>query len=102
MTSRKLGKLVELKIIGEDTRIDSRIIEEMRDPLIHLLQNAIRHGIEIPDNRKSLGKDPTGTVLISARQEGNRIVIRVYDDGRGIHPEQIKEHAPPCKSTQDI
>lgn len=93
MTSRKVGRQVDLKLFGEETKIDSRIIEEMRDPLIHLLQNAIRHGIEAPENRKSLGKDPTGTVTISARQEGNRIVIRVSDDGRGIHVEQIKDHA---------
>ncbi len=93
MTARKLGKEVELHISGEDTKIDSRIIEEMRDPLIHLVQNAIRHGIEDPESRKSYRKNPTGSVTISAAQEGNRIVIRVKDDGRGIRIEQIKEYA---------
>ncbi len=93
MTARKLGKMVELEMSGEDTKIDSRIIEEMRAPLIHLVQNAIRHGIESPENRKSYGKKPGGTVTISATQEGNRIVIRVKDDGRGIDSEQVKEQA---------
>lgn len=93
ITARNLGKLVDAQIIGHDTRIDSRIIEEIRDPLIHLIQNAIRHGIESPDERQRQGKDPTGTVTVSAGQEGNRIVIRVQDDGRGIDLARIQEIA---------
>lgn len=93
MTARKLGKKVDLRIEGEETRIDSRIIEEMRDPLIHLVQNAIHHGIEAPEKRKNYGKDPTGILTISARQEGNRIVIMVKDDGQGIQTTRIRDRA---------
>ncbi len=93
MTSRGLGKAIELVILGEDTKIDSRIIEEMRNPLIHLVQNAIRHGIEPQEERQKGGKNPTGIVRVSASQEGNRIIIRVQDDGKGIDVERIKEVA---------
>ena len=91
MTSRRLGKKVKLILLGEDTKIDSRIIEEMRDPLIHLVQNAIHHGIENPEKRRSTGKDLTGTLKISAQQEGNRILIMVKDDGQGIQTQQIRD-----------
>jgi len=93
MTSRRLGKKIELHLQGENTKIDSRIIEEMRDPLIHLIQNAIHHGIESPDRRQSYGKNPTGTVVISASQEGNRIIITVQDDGQGINVTAIRDRA---------
>lgn len=93
MTARKLGKKVDLQIDGEDTRIDSRIIEEMRDPLIHLVQNALHHGIEVPEKRKNYGKNPTGMLTISACQEGNRIVIMVKDDGQGIQTARIRDRA---------
>ena len=93
MTARKLGKKIDLRILGEETRIDSRIIEEMRDPLIHLVQNAIHHGIEPPEKRKNLGKNPTGTLTIAAAQEGNRILISVRDDGQGIQSERIRDRA---------
>lgn len=93
MTARKLGKKIDLRILGEETRIDSRIIEEMRDPLIHLVQNAIHHGIEPPEKRKNLGKNPTGTLTIAAAQEGNRILITVRDDGQGIQSERIRDRA---------
>ncbi|MDY0092736.1 MAG: hybrid sensor histidine kinase/response regulator [Candidatus Vecturithrix sp.] len=93
MTSRRLEKSVELVLRGEETKIDTRIIEEMRDPLIHLVQNAIHHGIESPEQRKSLGKNPTGIITLSASQEGNRIVLSVQDDGQGIYAEQIKHLA---------
>ena len=90
MTARRLGKKVSLSLQGEDTKIDSRIIEEMRDPLIHLLQNAIHHGIESPERRQNVGKDPTGRLQISAQQEGNRILIKIKDDGQGIKTQQIR------------
>lgn len=93
MTARRLGKTVDLTLSGEDTKIDSRIIEEMRDPLIHLVQNAIHHGIENPKMRESYGKPSTGMITISARQEGNRIILSVQDDGQGIYTEQIKNIA---------
>ncbi len=93
MTARKLGKKVDVRIEGEETRIDSRIIEEMRDPLIHLALNALHHGIEAPDKRKSYGKNPTGSLTISAHQEGNRIVMTVADDGQGIQTARIRDRA---------
>ncbi|GAK57471.1 cheA signal transduction histidine kinase [Candidatus Vecturithrix granuli] len=93
MTARRLDKTIDLTLRGEETKIDTRIIEEMRDPLIHLVQNAIHHGIESPEQRQSLGKNPTGLIILSARQEGNRIVLSVQDDGQGIHAEQIKNLA---------
>ncbi len=76
-------------LCGEETKIDTRIIEEMRDPLIHLVQNAIHHGIESPEQRKSLGKNPTGIITLSASQRGTWIVLSVQDDGQGIYAEQI-------------
>jgi two-component system chemotaxis sensor kinase CheA len=90
VTARRLGKVAELVLLGEETKVDSRIIEDMRDPLIHLIQNAIRHGIETPEERQRKGKKPTGTITVSAYQEGNRIVIRVQDDGKGIDVERIR------------
>ncbi|PID57561.1 hypothetical protein CSB45_06955 [candidate division KSB3 bacterium] len=91
MTTRKLEKTVQVSLEGEHTRIDSRIIEEMRDPLIHLVQNAVHHGIESPEERRHLGKDPCGHVAISAQQEGNRILIKIKDDGQGIQTQHIRK-----------
>ena len=93
MTARSLGKQVDLHMLGEDTRIDTRLIEELRDPLMHLIQNAIRHGIESPHMRERHGKSPRGTITVSASQEGNRIVLRVKDDGNGISLNRIKDVA---------
>ncbi len=93
MTARSLGKQVDLHMLGEDTRIDTRLIEELRDPLMHLIQNAIRHGIESPQMRERHGKSPRGTITVSASQEGNRIVLRVKDDGSGISLNRIKDVA---------
>ena len=91
MTARRLSKKVQLELFGEDTRIDSRIIEELRDPLIHLVQNAIHHGIESPEKRRQAGKEPNGILQLSAQQEGNQIFITVKDDGQGIQTQQIRE-----------
>jgi len=91
--AREFSKKIELKIEGEDTLIDKRVLEEIYDPLIHILRNAVDHGIEMPEERAALGKPETGTIVISARQEGDRIIIEVSDDGRGIDPELIKRIA---------
>ncbi len=93
MTARSLGKQVDVHMIGEETRIDTRLIEELRDPLMHLIQNAIRHGIESPQERERHGKPPRGTVTVSASQEGNRTVLCVKDDGGGINLNRIKDVA---------
>jgi chemotaxis protein histidine kinase CheA/ActR/RegA family two-component response regulator len=91
--AKEFSKKIELKIEGEDTLIDKRVLEEIYDPLIHILRNAVDHGIEMPEERVALGKPETGTIALSARQEGDRIVITVSDDGRGIDPDLIKRIA---------
>lgn len=88
--ARQLGKEVELVIEGEETEIDKTMIEDLSDPLIHLIRNAVDHGIEMPDERIAVGKPPQGTVTLAAKQEGDHIVIIVADDGRGMDPEKIR------------
>lgn len=84
------GKKVQLEIRGEETELDKMIIEEISDPLIHMIRNAIGHGIETPAVRKQLAKAETGTLLLEAYHESNHIVIEVTDDGRGIDTDKIK------------
>lgn len=91
--ARQLGKEVELVIEGEETEIDKTMIEDLSDPLIHLIRNAVDHGIEMPDARIAVGKPPQGTVTLAAKQEGDHIVIIVADDGRGMDPEKIRAKA---------
>ncbi len=91
--ARSHGKEVELIIKGEDTEVDKSVIENIADPLVHLIRNAIDHGIEPPDERESQNKPRTGRIVLSAAQEGNNIVIFVIDDGRGIDVEKIKKKA---------
>jgi two-component system chemotaxis sensor kinase CheA len=87
------GKKVQLEIRGEETELDKMIIEEISDPLIHMIRNAIGHGIETPEVRKKAGKPETGTLILEAYHESNHIVIEVTDDGRGIDTERIKAKA---------
>jgi two-component system, chemotaxis family, sensor kinase CheA len=91
--SKEAGKKIKLILKGEDTELDKTLIEEINDPLVHLVRNSIDHGIEPPDERKANGKNPVGTIILSAEQEGNNIIINVSDDGGGINPEVIKEKA---------
>jgi len=88
--ARSLGKQVELALDGEETELDRSLIHSLADPLIHLLRNAIDHGIEPPDERARKGKPPTGRVAVTARQEGNRVVIEVEDDGAGVDVTAIR------------
>lgn len=88
--ARQHGKEIELIIEGEETRLDKRVLEEINDPLVHILRNAVDHGIETPEERKALGKPEKGTIKMSASQEGDRIIIKISDDGRGIDPKIIK------------
>lgn len=90
---KELNKEVELVIQGEDTEVDKNLIEEINDPLVHLIRNAIDHGIEKPADREAKGKNRKGTVHLTADHEGNNIVIKIVDDGKGIDPEMIKEKA---------
>ncbi|WP_104749065.1 hybrid sensor histidine kinase/response regulator [Helicobacter cynogastricus] len=91
--SRELGKSIDLVIDGEETELDKSIVEEIGDPLIHIIRNSCDHGIEKPEDRKMLGKPEMGRVELSAYNEGNHIVIKITDDGAGLDPEKLKEKA---------
>ncbi len=91
--SRDLGKQIDLIITGEETELDKSVLEEISDPLIHLIRNSIDHGIETPEERASKGKPPKGSIRLSAFQEGNNIVIEVVDDGKGMDIEAIRKKA---------
>jgi len=88
-----LGKQVELKISGEDTEIDKTMVEEMADPLVHLVRNSLDHGIEAPDVRHTRGKPRVGVLSLSARPEGDNIVVELADDGGGIDPQRVGRKA---------
>ena len=89
----KCGKQVELVIEGQDTLIDKMILEHLTNPLTHMLNNAIAHGIETPQERQAKGKSPAGIITVRALYQGNQTVISVSDDGAGIDPEQVKQKA---------
>ena len=91
--SSKLGKQVRLELSGEDTEVDKSVADELGDPLVHLVRNSMDHGLESIEERKQSGKNPEGTVRLAAFQEGNSIVIRIEDDGRGLQVEKIAEKA---------
>ncbi|HHW14930.1 MAG TPA: chemotaxis protein CheA, partial [Firmicutes bacterium] len=91
--ARELGKEINLVIEGHETELDRTVVDEIGDPLVHLLRNAVDHGIEPPDTRRSLGKNPAGEVRIAARHEGSQVVVEVSDDGRGVDPAKIKAKA---------
>ena len=91
--SRELNKEINLTIEGEETELDRTVIDEIGDPLVHLIRNSLDHGIEHPDERLAKGKEPTGEVRLIARHEGNNVIIMVEDDGKGINPEIIKSKA---------
>ena len=89
--SSKLGKQVRLDLIGEDTEVDKSVADQLGDPLVHLVRNAMDYGLESVEERKRMGKNPEGSVRLAASQEGNSIVIRIEDDGRGLQVEKISE-----------
>jgi two-component system chemotaxis sensor kinase CheA len=91
--SRQLGKKVELVLEGEDTELDKTMIEELGDPLIHLVRNAVDHGIELPEERLAGGKPETAQVVLSAQQLGDHIVLQIRDDGRGMRPDALRQKA---------
>ncbi|ROR27331.1 two-component system chemotaxis sensor kinase CheA [Mobilisporobacter senegalensis] len=90
---KKLGKEVELKIIGEETEVDKNIIEHISDPLMHLVRNAIDHGFESVKNRELKGKSKSGTLTLEAKNSGSDVLIIVKDDGKGLNKEQILKKA---------
>ncbi|HEX2120877.1 MAG TPA: chemotaxis protein CheA, partial [Thermoanaerobaculia bacterium] len=91
--ARELNKEIELILRGEDTELDKMMVEELTDPLMHIIRNALDHGIETADERRAAGKNPVGRVTLNAYQQGNSVVLDVTDDGRGIDPEKIRRVA---------
>lgn len=91
--SRELNKKIELIIKGEDTELDKSIVEEIGDPLVHIIRNSCDHGIETPEVRVANGKSETGTISLTAYNEGNQIVIQIDDDGKGLNAETLKSKA---------
>jgi two-component system chemotaxis sensor kinase CheA len=91
--ARSLGKDVELVLVGEDTEIDKTMIEDLSDPIIHLIRNAVDHGVESTEDRRAAGKPEKSQVRLEARQEGDHIILLVSDDGRGMNPERLRAKA---------
>ena len=87
------GKKIDLQMVGEDTEIDKSIIEELGDPMIHLIRNSADHGIESPEVRVKSGKPEVGTVILRARHEGDSVIVEIEDDGKGIDPKVIRAKA---------
>jgi two-component system chemotaxis sensor kinase CheA len=91
--ARQLGKDVELVITGEETEIDKTMLDELNDPLVHLVRNAVDHGVDTPAERAAAGKPAKSIVQLNARQSGDQIIIEIIDDGRGMRPEAIRQKA---------
>jgi two-component system chemotaxis sensor kinase CheA len=91
--ARNLGKDVELLLVGEETEIDKTMIEDLSDPIIHLIRNAVDHGVESPEDRRANGKPEKSQVRLEARQEGDHIVLIVADDGHGMNAEKLRAKA---------
>ncbi|MDD3437095.1 MAG: chemotaxis protein CheA [Candidatus Gastranaerophilales bacterium] len=91
--AQEKNKKIDFEIFGGDTCTDKKIIEEIKNPLIHIIRNSIDHGIETPQERVNLGKASTGRIILSAHQTNNKVIIEIKDDGRGINLEKIKEKA---------
>ncbi|GAB4263957.1 MAG: hypothetical protein Kow0080_02720 [Candidatus Promineifilaceae bacterium] len=88
---RQSGKQVNLYLSGEQTEIDKLVVEQMMDPLLHIVRNAISHGIELPEERQAAGKPPTGSVWLRAKTEGDVVVIQIEDDGRGVNVDKVAQ-----------
>lgn len=91
--ARSLKKEIDLSMVGEDTDLDKNLVEALADPLVHLVRNSVDHGIEMPDEREKAGKPRRGTVLLSATQEGDHILLSISDDGKGMDPEVLRQKA---------
>ncbi|MCV6627214.1 MAG: chemotaxis protein CheA [Cellvibrionaceae bacterium] len=91
--ARNLGKEIKLELVGEDTDLDKNLVEALADPLVHLVRNAVDHGIEMPDKREAAGKERLGTVTLAAEQEGDHILLSITDDGGGMDPDALRKKA---------
>jgi two-component system chemotaxis sensor kinase CheA len=91
--ARKKGKEINLVVEGKEIEVDRTVLDEIGQPLIHIIRNSVDHGIESPDERKQCGKDPTGTLRLVAKRDGEQVIIEVSDDGAGIDPEKVKKSA---------
>ncbi len=91
--TQKMGKKVDLKMSGEQTELDKTVMEKIGDPLVHLVRNALDHGIESPEERIAAGKDPVGTLLLNAYHKGGNIIIEISDDGAGINKQRVLDKA---------
>lgn len=92
-TARELNKKMSFNISGEETELDKKVVEDIADPLLHIIRNSIDHGIEPSDERIAMGKDPEGNINLNAYQKGNNVIIDIIDDGRGIDKDRILELA---------
>ncbi len=91
--ARSLKKEVNLELIGEETDLDKNLVEALADPLVHLVRNAVDHGVEMPDEREQAGKSRAGTVILSAQQEGDHILLTIDDDGKGMDADVLRQKA---------
>ncbi len=91
--ARSMQKEIDLEMVGEDTDLDKNLVEALADPLVHLVRNSVDHGIELPDEREEKGKPRRGTVVLSAAQEGDHILLSIADDGKGMDPEALRKKA---------
>ena len=91
--ARSLKKQIKLELVGEETDLDKNLVEALADPLVHLVRNSVDHGIELPADRIKAGKDPEGTVVLSASQEGDHIVLAIEDDGKGMNADVLRNIA---------
>ena len=92
-TARKSGKLARMLIVGEDVEVDTTVLEHIYDPLMHMIRNSVDHGLESPEVRRSLGKDPSGKIVLKAFHDSGNIVIQISDDGAGLNHDRILQHA---------
>ncbi len=91
--ARSLNKEIKLELVGEETDLDKNLVEALADPLVHLVRNAVDHGIEAPDDRETAGKPREGTVVLTASQEGDHIQLTIEDNGKGMNPDVLRQKA---------
>src|SRR5437660_6450777 len=91
--ARKSGKLARMLVVGEDVEVDTTILEHIHDPLMHMIRNSVDHGLETPEVRRALGKDPSGKIVLQAFHDSGNIVVQFSDDGAGLDHDRIQQHA---------